>query len=164
MILNNIRDLKARHSKSMKYLKTIKKDDTKKAFQKSMDEEKRMINALIEMNTTLSRNCAYLSQVAKALQIHLTDAGKSRTHDGTISEKGVHIGSMTAHMHSNHSHTPTLHSTTTATMTSQPQPQPQMHMAPQPQPQMMQQQPQPQQMPQMQPIQPSVTQVSHRSQ
>ena len=58
MILNNIRDLKARHSKSMKYLKTIKKDDTKKAFQKSMDEEKRMINALIEMNTTLSRNCA----------------------------------------------------------------------------------------------------------
>jgi len=172
MILNNIRDLKARHSKSMKYLKTIKKDDTKKAFQKSMDEEKRMINALIEMNTTLSRNCAYLSQVAKALQIHLTDAGKSRTHDGTISEKGVHIGSMTAHMHSNHSHAPTLHSTTTATMTSQPQPQPQMHMAPQPQPQMqqqpqpqmMQQQPQPQQMPQMQPVQPSVTQVSHRSQ
>ena len=84
-------------------------------------------------------NVEYLSQVAKALQIHLTDAGKSRTHDGTISEKGVHIGSMTAHMQSNHSHTPTLHSATTATITSRPE----MHMAPQPQPHMQQQQPQP---------------------
>lgn len=124
-----------------------------------------MIDALIEMNTTLSRNCAYLSQVAQALQIHLKDVYKSKTHDGATSEKGVLVGHQPS-IHSN----PTIHSASsgmqqqTPTPTMQmPQPQMQAPHQHQPQSQIVQSSPQPP-MTQLQPMQPTMTQVSHRSQ
>merc|ERR1712183_685217 len=56
---------------------------------KSMNEEKRMVDALIEMNTTLTRNCSYLSQVAQAMQIHLRDLHRAKTIDGAMSDKNA---------------------------------------------------------------------------
>jgi len=170
MILNNIRDLKARHSKSMKYLKTIKKDNpNRKQFAKSMEEEKRMITALIEMNTTLSRNCAYLGQVAQALQIHLKDVYRSKTHDGVataydrnanFTNNAVHSVPTNGMQSAPQSHAP---SNPIAMQHNQIQHQ---HQQPN---QIQHQHQQPQIMhapapPQMQHIQPSVTQVSHRTQ
>ena len=47
MMSNDVRDLKKRH---------LERFAEMKAFQKSMDEEREIIDAVIEMNTTLSRN------------------------------------------------------------------------------------------------------------
>lgn len=85
MVLNSARDLKVRHSKCMKYLKALdRKAPNRKQFMKSMEEEKRMINQIIEHHTTLTRNGSYLSQIAQALQMHIRDTHRAKTHDGPL--------------------------------------------------------------------------------